>query len=519
VFEFRADVGALKPAKRLDDGRLVADALITRPGVFEYLDAKYPGGIRRELRPESEVFSRETMDSLASMPITPRHPPKLLTASTAKQYGVGATGDKVQRVPVTGSPDWLKTSIVVWDKSTIDRMDKGDDATSVGYYCTIDPTPGVDPKFGRYDCVQRNIRGNHLAVAIAEGRAGELARVRMDESNYSAEIARLHLSRQDDANGKLTTEADGHQHLVNFIDWDGSTMNSGTTSCALSTGASEEHSHAWVRNADGTVTIAASSGHSHGLIEPASVAAPPKLGSGIRNDHWTPRTGMVPAPRLDASKPGGVMADKDDKDTNTDTAARTLEIALTASEKLAKEQTARADSAERERDIANGKISQLEKDVSSLRTQIATNTTATETAAIIEQRQRADALEAQVARFDETYQTAVRQRTSLMFRAGSVMGEDFRMDDLTDDQIRRAVVKRLDSTADVGNHVTEGIIHGQFEQLMKGALKRARQDARVSQVLGTTAEQNRSDTRSEKMREFQDRWKKPLSETLNKKGA
>lgn len=498
-------MGPLKPAKRLDDGRLVADALITRPGVFEYMDAKYPGGVRRELRPDDEVYSRDTMDSFAVLPITAGHPPKLLTSETSRNYMVGQTGEKATRVPVSNSPDWVKTSIVVHDKKTINRMDK-DDATSVGYYCRIEQKSGVDPKYGRFDVIQRDIRGNHLAVAIPDGRAGELARVRMDSSNYEATIARL------DSNGKLTTATDGHQHLVDFCGWDNTTITSGTTSWSMAANATEDHTHAWVRNGDGSITIAESAGHTHELIDTPGVAT---LGSGIRNDGgWKPPTGSVPAARADAGQPRGATMPTSEK---TEEQNRTLEQALSASEKLAGEHKARADQAEIDRDKAVGRADQLDKDLISLRSQIAAGATAAETAAIIEQRTRADALEAKVSRFDETYLNAVRARTSLMFRAGTVMGEDFRMDDMTDDQIRRAVVKRLDSTADVGNHVSEGVIMGQLEQLLKSQLNRARQDARVSAVLGTSTEQNRSDTRSDKMRAYQDQWKQPLDQVLNKK--
>jgi hypothetical protein len=77
--------------------------------------------------------------------------------------------------------------------------------------------------------------------------------------------------REDSADqGKLTTEVDGHAHLLCLTDWDGSSKTSGVTASALSAGASEEHDHAWVKNQDGTITIAASSGHTHALVEERS---------------------------------------------------------------------------------------------------------------------------------------------------------------------------------------------------------------------------------------------------------
>ncbi len=183
MYGFRTDVGTLQPAKRLADGRLVAEAHITRPGIFEYKDPTYPGGIRRELRSDAEVYHQDSLDSLANLPITVGHPSKLLTAATAKQYMVGATGDTAER-----DDDHVKAKLMVADASAIGRMDKAREV-SLGYACEIEETPGIDPKYGRYDAIQTKIRGNHLAVAVGSARAGRQARVRMDDELTDEELA------------------------------------------------------------------------------------------------------------------------------------------------------------------------------------------------------------------------------------------------------------------------------------------------------------------------------------------
>ena len=48
-------------------------------------------------------------------------------------------------------------------------------------------------------------------------------------------------------------------------------------------------------------------------------------------------------------------------------------------------------------------------------------------------------------------------------------------------------------------------------------MTRARQDANVSEILGTKQEQKRGDAREEKMQAYRDQWKQPLSN--HKKGA
>jgi len=174
-FGFRTDIGTLRPPRRMDDGRLVADAHITKPGIFEYPDASMPGGIRRELREPKEVFDQASLDSFSMVPITNKHPPVMLNSDNAKSYMVGSTGERITR-----DDDHVKAPVMVTDAKTIAELEKGDVEVSCGYACEVEETPGVHPVYGKYDAVQRNIRGNHLAVAVGAARAGRTARVRMD---------------------------------------------------------------------------------------------------------------------------------------------------------------------------------------------------------------------------------------------------------------------------------------------------------------------------------------------------
>lgn len=169
---FRFDIGALQPAKRLPDGRVRADAYLTRAGVFIYRNAD--GTERREFRPESEVFKADSLDSFAQAPVTNNHPPEPVTSHNAKQYAVGATGDAVRR---DGSR--VRASIMVFDAETISQMEAGKVQLSCGYEVDLIETPGVTDDGERYDAVQTNIRGNHVAL-VEVGRAGPEVCVRMD---------------------------------------------------------------------------------------------------------------------------------------------------------------------------------------------------------------------------------------------------------------------------------------------------------------------------------------------------
>jgi len=169
----RYDIGTLQPAKRLANGTVVAEAHLTRTGVFKY--ANKDGTVRSEYRPDSEVFKPESLDSFKLVPVTDDHPPEMLTAANARQYSVGSTGETIRR-----DENHVIGSVAVYDARTISKMAAGKLQVSCGYECDLDETPGTAPDGTHYDAVQRNIRGNHLAI-VQRGRA-DSARIRMDAS-------------------------------------------------------------------------------------------------------------------------------------------------------------------------------------------------------------------------------------------------------------------------------------------------------------------------------------------------
>jgi hypothetical protein len=63
---------------------------------------------------------------------------------------------------------------------------------------------------------------------------------------------------------KLTSVEGGHQHI---IDDDAYQNDGGHTSYESDPGAEYGHSHAWVRNTDGSLTIAVNEGHTHSILE------------------------------------------------------------------------------------------------------------------------------------------------------------------------------------------------------------------------------------------------------------
>lgn len=171
----RFDRGDLAKPSRMANGWLRVDGFIARSGLLEYQRAD--GSSWVEYRPEDEAFHSDVLESFTALPLTDDHPPEgYLDAANTSRYQVGT---------IAGTPsrheDKVRAQILVTDAATITKMTAGKAELSCGYLCDLEMTPGeIDGK--RYDAVQRNVRGNHVALVKA-GRAGPEIRVRLDTSN------------------------------------------------------------------------------------------------------------------------------------------------------------------------------------------------------------------------------------------------------------------------------------------------------------------------------------------------
>jgi len=141
--------------------------VVTRAGIFAY---RTPDGkVKKEYRPDEEVFSETSLASLFGIPITDTH------RGLLNQDNVdGVVGSVL-------SPGARQDNNVVADVIIHNPKRIGDKRElSLGYECDIDETPG-DHNGERYDCIQKNIRYNHLAT-VSKGRAGN-ARLRLDSTD------------------------------------------------------------------------------------------------------------------------------------------------------------------------------------------------------------------------------------------------------------------------------------------------------------------------------------------------
>lgn len=169
----RFDKGEVRgKVTRSDEGYMRASAIVTRTGVFLYKNAD--GTTRRELRHPDDVFSADSMASLKMIPLTNGHPAEqLVNSDNVKELSIGTTGESVE---VDGKH--LITTLSITHKDGVDSVDLGRKELSLGYNLTLDEEQG-EYNGERYDCRQRNIRYNHLAI-VDRARAGGAASLNLD---------------------------------------------------------------------------------------------------------------------------------------------------------------------------------------------------------------------------------------------------------------------------------------------------------------------------------------------------
>jgi len=149
---------------------------ISKVGVFDYTAASVglrdgdPNRIVKVYRPAEELGNPDTIESFKLQPWVDDHTmlgdgPGL---TPAERKGVGGViGEQVEFDATDGT---LYANLKVFSKAHAAVIASGKKDLSCGYRCKYDPTPGTFDGV-KYDMVQREIRGNHLAT-VKEGRMG-----------------------------------------------------------------------------------------------------------------------------------------------------------------------------------------------------------------------------------------------------------------------------------------------------------------------------------------------------------
>lgn len=184
------------PLETTEEGFLKARVVVTTVGVFTY---KNPDGTaRRELRLPEEVFNSDSLATLSMKPLTLLHPDEMVTPDNSDSLQVGSLGDSIYNDSYR-----VYAPIVVTHKDAIESVrDRKALGLSCGYNCDIEWTSGT--WFGQqYDCIQRNIRYNHVAL-VPRPRAGDDAVIRLDDAGVPGAIPR-ELTQTKEPNMDLKT--------------------------------------------------------------------------------------------------------------------------------------------------------------------------------------------------------------------------------------------------------------------------------------------------------------------------
>jgi hypothetical protein len=173
-----ADKLSFDHPRKTADGYLVVRARAARAGIYDYLGKEIdPEGqtfaadqVVKVYRSEAEVFAQDSVASFLMKPVTNDHPSQPVTADNWRDHAKGVVGKALR------DGDFLAFDIVLMDKAAILAVESGKRELSNGYASLIDFTPGETADGQQYDAVQKQIRGNHVAV-VDKGRAGPLCRI------------------------------------------------------------------------------------------------------------------------------------------------------------------------------------------------------------------------------------------------------------------------------------------------------------------------------------------------------
>lgn len=148
----------------------VANNPISKVGVFPYMGkeigASDPNKIYKVYRSEEELSAPDTIESFKLVPFIDEH-------AMLGNYGMAAEKKGIQGVigsDVFYEAPYLKGNLRIYSEATKSLIKNGKIELSPGYLCRYDFTEGVF-NGEKYDAIQRDIRGNHLAL-VEEGRTG-----------------------------------------------------------------------------------------------------------------------------------------------------------------------------------------------------------------------------------------------------------------------------------------------------------------------------------------------------------
>lgn len=202
---------------------------ISRAGVFPYLGrsigAPEPDRIYNVYRP-AEEFTPEMLDSFKLLPIVDDHTMLGDGFTPAESKGVhGTTGEDV-----VFEDGVLYSSLRIFSERLKSLIESGKRALSLGYRCAYEKGSGVFDGV-RYDYIQRNLRGNHLAlvdaarcdVAVLDNHHAYDNHMAFDHfdlalDNHREEKAMADENKKDDTEERLKKAEDGLKAALDWIE-------------------------------------------------------------------------------------------------------------------------------------------------------------------------------------------------------------------------------------------------------------------------------------------------------------
>ncbi len=165
----RLDSISLDQTYYTEEGYLVDHPIVTTCGIFEYKNED--GSTRRELRLPEDVFNEKSLKSYKGKPIIITHDAGEVSKDNVRREQIGTIMSEGYR-----DGDSVRCEIIIHDTNALKKC--GLKELSLGYSLDTEETPGVW-EGEKYDCIQRNIEINHLAL-VGEARAGDSARLNID---------------------------------------------------------------------------------------------------------------------------------------------------------------------------------------------------------------------------------------------------------------------------------------------------------------------------------------------------
>lgn len=194
----------------------VKDNPLSKVGVFPYRGASIspdldPGALYNVLRPADELNSAEALESFKLIPWIDNH--TMLGSedaglTPAEEKGIqGVTGEQIYF-----QDGILYGNIKVMSEAMATLIGSGKRELSLGYWCVYDHSPGTF-EGQKYEFVQRELRGNHLAL-VNNGRMGKEVEV-LDQSDDSKEPVMAEQEKKDgEAKGMTLDEAKAHLQTI-----------------------------------------------------------------------------------------------------------------------------------------------------------------------------------------------------------------------------------------------------------------------------------------------------------------